>query len=88
MKKKHVPERTCVGCRSVKPKRELIRIVRDPEGHVDVDFTGKKSGRGVYICPNVPCLEAALKGGRISAGLETDLPPEVVSRLREKLHHV
>jgi len=87
MKKKHVPERTCVGCRTVKPKRDLVRIVRDPAGQVDVDFTGKKSGRGVYICPNRPCLDAAIKGARIGTGLETDIPPEVVARLREKLHH-
>jgi len=85
VKAKQVPQRTCVGCRVVKSKRELIRVVRDPLGQVDVDYTGKKSGRGVYLCPNSTCLEAALKSNRLGTGLETEIPPEVIARLREKL---
>ncbi|MBS3984507.1 MAG: YlxR family protein [Selenomonadales bacterium] len=85
MKHKHVPERTCVGCRTVKAKRELVRIVRDPSGAVDLDTTGKKSGRGVYVCPSPSCLEAALKAGRLKTGLETDIPAEVVAKIRERL---
>lgn len=67
------------------PKKELVRIVRDPEGNVDVDFTGKKNGRGVYVCPKQVCLDAAVKAGRLKAGLETEIPTEVIERLRSKL---
>lgn len=62
-----------------------MRIVRDPEGSVDVDLTGKKSGRGVYICPKQGCLDVALKAGRLKTGLETDIPEEVITKLRERL---
>lgn len=85
MKTKHIPERTCVGCRTVLPKKELVRIVRDPQGLVDVDLTGRKSGRGVYICPKHACLDLAVKGGRLKSGLEVDIPADVISRLRERL---
>ncbi|MBT9135277.1 MAG: hypothetical protein DDT34_00327 [Firmicutes bacterium] len=85
MKNKHVPERTCVGCRQAKPKRDLIRVVRDPLGQVDIDYTGKKNGRGIYLCPNLSCLEAALKTNRMGVGLQTEIPAEVIARLREKM---
>lgn len=88
MKQKHIPQRTCVGCRVVKAKRELVRIVREPSGNVELDTGGKKSGRGVYICPSISCLEAAIKGGRIKAGLEADIPEEVIGRIRERLQGV
>ena len=88
MKHKHVPQRTCVGCRVIKAKRELVRIVRDPSGAVDVDLVGKKPGRGVYVCPNPRCLEAAVKSGRFKAGLEADVPAEVITELRERLKGV
>lgn len=85
MKAKKVPQRTCVGCRCVKGKRELVRVVRDPEGAVDLDTTGKKSGRGAYVCPSLACLEAAVKGGRLANALGSSLPVEVVARLKEKI---
>ncbi len=85
MKSKHMPERTCVGCRSVKTKRELVRIVREPAGTVDVDPVGKKSGRGVYVCPNLACLESAVKSGRLKTGLEAEIPAEVIAKIRERL---
>ncbi|HBK86474.1 MAG TPA: DUF448 domain-containing protein, partial [Firmicutes bacterium] len=56
MKPRRVPERMCVGCKAMRPKRELIRVVRSPEGEVSLDMTGKKSGRGAYVCHNVSCL--------------------------------
>ena len=62
MKPRRIPQRTCVGCRTVRPKRELIRVVRRPTGEIEVDFTGKVPGRGAYICPDVECLRAAVKG--------------------------
>lgn len=85
MKQKRIPERTCVGCRNVKGKRELVRVVRDPDGVIDLDVTGKKPGRGAYVCPSLSCLEAALKGGRLANALGNSLAPDVVERIREKI---
>ena len=75
-KPRHVPERTCVACRQVRPKRELIRIVRTPAGHVELDPTGKKSGRGAYLCAKRSCWEPALRKGILERELETTLLPE------------
>ncbi|MCX7911935.1 MAG: YlxR family protein [Dehalococcoidales bacterium] len=58
---RHVPQRTCIACRRMASKRELVRLVRTPEGNVEFDVTGRKNGRGAYICPNPVCLEKALK---------------------------
>ncbi len=75
-KPRHVPERTCVACRQVRPKRELIRIVRTPGGHVELDPTGKKSGRGAYLCAKRSCWEPALRKGILERELETTLLSE------------
>src|SRR5215470_14578108 len=75
-KPRHVPERTCVACRQVRPKRELIRIVRTPAGHVELDPTGKKSGRGAYLCAKRSCWEPALRKGILEREFETTLLPE------------
>ena len=64
-KQRKVPERQCLGCNEHKPKRELLRVVRTPEGEIVLDFTGKRSGRGAYICRDVKCLKKARKSGRI-----------------------
>ncbi len=85
MKLKKVPLRTCLGCKTVRPKKELIRIVRTPNGEVVVDQTGKKSGRGAYICPNAGCLEHTLKGSSLSSALEIDLSEATKDSLREDL---
>ena len=85
MKQRKVPMRTCVGCRTTRPKKELIRVVRDPQGELHVDPTGKKSGRGAYICPDIACLEAAAKGKRLERALERPVPEELLERLREEL---
>ena len=61
MPQRHIPQRTCVACRSERPKREMVRIVRAPDGAVSVDPTGKRSGRGAYLCLQPPCWQAALK---------------------------
>src|SRR5215469_671186 len=74
-KVRHVPQRTCVACRQVRPKRELIRVVRTPDGHVELDPTGKRSGRGAYLCARRSCWELALKKGRLEHELETTLTP-------------
>jgi len=82
---KKVPMRTCVGCRTVRPKKELIRVVRDPQGELHVDSTGKRSGRGAYICPSLECLRAAVKGKRLERALERPVPAEVLAALEEQL---
>lgn len=72
---KHMPRRTCVGCGAVSAKRTLIRIVRSPEGEIQQDPTGKKPGRGAYLCPNRRCWEQALKKGRLERSLKATPPP-------------
>ena len=74
---RHVPQRTCIVCRTTKPKRELLRVVRTPDGHVSLDPGGKKSGRGAYLCARRSCWEAGLKKHRLEHEFElTALPPE------------
>ncbi len=73
---RHVPQRTCIVCRETKPKRELIRIVRTPDGHVVLDPTGKKSGRGAYLCARRSCWVPALRKGKLEHELEVTLLPE------------
>lgn len=85
MKVKKIPQRTCLGCKSVKPKKELIRMVRTPEGEILVDPTGKKSGRGVYTCANLDCLEASFKGSMLDKALEVNLTSEIKENLRADL---
>jgi len=69
--RKHIPQRTCVGCGQVQGKRELARIVRTPEGRVELDPTGKRNGRGAYVHQSRACWEAALAGGRLAHALKT-----------------
>jgi predicted RNA-binding protein YlxR (DUF448 family) len=76
MRRKHVPQRTCVACRQVRPKRELIRIVRLPAGEIEVDETGKKSGRGAYLCPDKACWETALTKRYLEHALKTEMEEE------------
>ena len=85
-KKKKMPERQCMGCNERFPKNTLLRVVRDPEGNVSLDFTGKKSGRGAYICKNVACLKKAQKTKRLSRALECEIPDEVFAAMEEQLH--
>jgi predicted RNA-binding protein YlxR (DUF448 family) len=84
-KKRKVPLRKCLGCNEMKPKKELIRIVRGPEGNVDIDKVGKAPGRGCYICSSLKCLEAAIKAKRIENALEVPVNPDVFSKLRAQL---
>jgi predicted RNA-binding protein YlxR (DUF448 family) len=73
---KHVPLRTCVSCRETKSKRELLRVVRTPDGHVVIDATGKKSGRGAYLCAKLSCWENAMKKKRLEQEFELTLSEE------------
>ncbi len=77
-KVRKIPMRICVGCREKKPKRELIRLVRTPEGEIRLDPGGKISGRGAYICKDETCLQKALKGRRLEKNLEQTLSEELI----------
>lgn len=85
MKQKKIPLRMCLGCQEMKQKKELIRIVRDKDGNVSVDFTGKKSGRGAYICKNTACFEKARKGKRLQKAFEAPIDEEVYDMLKQQL---
>ena len=82
---KKQPERKCTGCGVKRPKIELIRVVREPDGNVSLDFKGKKSGRGAYICRDVKCLKKAIKAHRLESNLECSIPSEVYSALEKEL---
>ena len=84
-KPKKIPERQCLGCNEHKPKKELLRVVRTPDGEILLDFTGKKSGRGAYICRDVSCLKRARKSKRIDRALEVSIPEEVYDRMESEL---
>ena len=76
MPRKHVPQRTCVGCKVIRSKREMVRIVRTPDGGMEIDEIGKKSGRGAYLCRRQGCWEIALKKDRLEHALRTSLTDE------------
>ena len=78
---KKIPQRQCMGCRERKAKRELIRVVRQPDGTVSLDFGGKMNGRGAYICPNPECLKKVQKSKALDRSLEVTIPAEVYERL-------
>ncbi len=83
MRKKHIPCRTCIGCRQSQPKRELVRLVRNQEGQLVIDETGKQNGRGAYLCQQLSCWEAILKGAQLSKALKMDIGPQEKELLRE-----
>ena len=80
---KKVPERTCIGCGNTRPKNELIRIVRDNENNVFVDLTGKKNGRGAYICQSEECLKKTIKSNRLAKMFEIDINEKIYEDLRD-----
>ena len=82
---KKIPVRQCLGCNEHKPKAELIRVVRDPEGGISLDTRGKKSGRGAYICHNVKCLNKARKSKRIERALDCTIPEEIYDAMEAQL---
>ena len=85
MKPKKTPMRMCVGCREMKEKRELIRIVRTPDGEVAMDDTGKRSGRGAYVCRSAECLTRAIRQKQLERQLEITLTNEVSEALTEEI---
>ena len=82
---KKIPQRQCMGCRERKPKRDMIRIVRTPEGVVSLDFGGKMNGRGAYICPETECLKKVQKSKALERSLEVPIPDEVFERLAKEM---
>ena len=82
---KKIPQRQCMGCRERRPKKEMIRVVRSPEGNVSLDFGGKMNGRGAYICHNPECLKRALKSKALDRSLEVTIPEEVYDRLAKEM---
>ena len=96
MKQKKIPLRKCTGCNEMKPKKELIRVVKLPDtvgengevtakGSIELDFTGKKPGRGAYICNSSECLNKAVKGKRLEKAFSSAIPSEVYKNLKEAL---
>lgn len=82
---KKIPLRQCLGCREMKPKRELIRVVRAPEGTISLDFRGKANGRGAYVCPNPDCLKKAVRAKALERALETPIPEEIFAQLQAQM---
>ena len=82
---KKIPQRQCMGCRERRAKRELIRVVRTPEGNVSLDFGGKMNGRGAYLCPNPECLKKAIWSKALDRSLEVEIPQEVYDRLQKEM---
>ncbi len=85
MKTRKIPLRMCVGCREMKDKRELIRVVRSPEGEISLDPTGKKPGRGAYVCRQGECLQRAIKQRQLERQLQAAMTPEVSEGLHAAL---
>ena len=82
---KNLPKRTCIGCNEVKLKKELIRVVKNKEGEISIDKTGKANGRGAYLCDNIQCLEKAIKTKRLERSFETQIGNEIYDELRKTM---
>ena len=88
MKNKKVPMRKCVGCQEMKNKKEMIRIVRTEEGDFSLDATGKKNGRGAYLCHSAECFRKAVKNKGLERSFKQSIPPEVYDRLEKEMDEV
>ena len=82
---KNLPKRTCIGCNEVKLKKELIRVVKNKDGEISIDKTGKANGRGAYLCDNIECLEKAIKTKRLERSFETQISNEIYDELRKTI---
>ncbi len=82
---KKIPMRQCLGCREMKPKRELIRVVRSPEGTISLDFRGKASGRGAYVCRSAACLKKAIRARALERAFSVQIPAEIYERLEQEM---
>ena len=82
---KKIPMRQCLGCREMKPKRELIRAVKSPDGEVSLDFKGKMPGRGAYLCPNEECLKKAMKSKALERAFSKKIPAEIYDAIEKQM---
>ena len=82
---KKIPMRQCLGCREMKPKKELIRVVRSPEGEITLDFKGKSPGRGAYVCPATQCLAKAVKAKALERAFSAQIPQEIYDALLREM---
>ncbi len=82
---KKIPMRQCLGCREMKPKKELIRVVRSPEGMISLDFRGKAPGRGAYLCRSGECLKKAVKSKALERAFSAQIPQDVYDRLQREM---
>ncbi len=85
MQMRKVPMRMCTGCGQMKPKRELVRVVKSQDGEIALDLTGKKAGRGAYVCRDIECLQKARKARRLEKAFSCRIPDEVYDRMEEEL---
>ena len=84
-KPRKIPQRQCLGCREMKEKKSLIRVVRSPEGEISLDFVGKKPGRGAYVCPNPDCLAKARKSRALERAFSAQIPDQVYEALERQM---
>lgn len=85
LKQKKIPMRMCLGCQEMKSKKELIRVVKNKDDEISIDFVGKKPGRGAYICKSISCFEKARKGRRFERAFETSINEEIYELLKKDL---
>jgi len=85
VRRKKIPMRMCIGCKEMKPKKELTRIVRTTDGEILIDSTGKKSGRGAYVCNNIQCIKGFINEKTLSKALDFNVTKEIVQKLQEEL---
>lgn len=85
MKKRKIPMRMCTGCMEMKPKKDLIRVVKNKEDEISIDLKGKKPGRGAYICKDINCLEKAIKQKRLERNLEISVTPDLLEELKSQI---
>lgn len=85
MKQKKIPLRMCIGCMEMKPKSELVRVVREPEGNISLDPTGKKNGRGAYLCKCTACLDKAVKARKLERAFATQIPSDIYESLQREM---
>lgn len=81
-KGKKIPQRMCIGCHEMKDKKELVRIVKTPQGEIEVDITGKKSGRGAYLCSNLACLQKAIKAKKLEKAFQCSITEENLEKIK------
>ncbi len=85
---KKVPLRQCTGCHEMKSKKDMIRVIKTAEGEICIDATGRKNGRGAYICPRMDCLTKAVKSRGLERSLKTAIPESIFSQLKEEMSHI